>query len=267
MPSELRAYVPTQVSPILLKQYHSMAADYWLPLGQYRERLFHLMKAGRTREAEMLLASKGSMSMGTPDKDLLDIVLAISTEHERYRGRVLYAQADVARRTGANELALRKARELCSSSSDKDRHDGLIIEALVLREKDDPDGSVARLRQAAELVEGSDIELQCELSETLIRARRYAEARQLLEGLLAQGDGDGEQLERIFFQLGSVSLGAGDAEGAVRFFSKSRGAARNKENGELYLRLSDAYGLMGMTAKAEEYAVRAKKVRTPNVSM
>ncbi len=267
MPPELRTYVPTQVSPVLLKQYHSMAADYWLPLGQYRERLYHLMKAGREREAEMLLASKGAVSMGTPDRDLLDIVLAVSTEHERYRGRVLYAQAEVARRTGTHELALKKARELCSSQSDKDRHDGLIVEALVLREKGDHDCSVARLRQAAELAEGSDIELQCELSETLIRAGHHAEARELLERLLAQGGGDGEQLERIFFQLGSVSLCCGDAEGAVRFFSKSRGAARNKENGELYLRLSDAYGLMGMTEKAEEYAVRAKKVRTPNVSM
>ena len=51
----------------------------------------------------------------------------------------------------------------------------------------------------------------------------------------------------------------------MRFFSKSRGAAREKENGELYLRLSDAYGLMGMTEKAEEYAVRAKKLHAPRV--
>ncbi|NLT37320.1 MAG: tetratricopeptide repeat protein [Methanomassiliicoccus sp.] len=267
MPGELRAYVPTQVSPVLLRQYHSMAADYWLPLGQYRERLYHLMKAGRKREAEMLLASKGAASMGMPDRDLLDIVMAVSTDHERYRGRVLYAQAEVARRTGNHELALVKAKELCSSSSDKERHDGMIIEALVLREKGDHDGSVGLLKRAAEMVDSNEIELQCELSDTLIRAGRHTEAKELLERLLTQGGGDGEQLERIFFQLGTVSLCCGDAEGAVRCFSKSRGAARNKENGELYLRLSDAYGLMGMTEKAEEYAVRAKKVHTPNVSM
>jgi len=259
--------VPTQVSPVLLRQYHSMAADYWLPLGQYRERLYHLMKAGRKREAEMLLASKGAASMGMPDRDLLDIVMAVSTDHERYRGRVLYAQAEVARRTGNHELALVKAKELCSSSSDKERHDGMIIEALVLREKGDHDGSVGLLKRAAEMVDSNEIELQCELSDTLIRAGRHTEAKELLERLLTQGGGDGEQLERIFFQLGTVSLCCGDAEGAVRCFSKSRGAARNKENGELYLRLSDAYGLMGMTEKAEEYAVRAKKVHTPNVSM
>ncbi len=267
MPPELCVYVPTQVAPALLRQYHSLAADYWLPLGMYRERLYHLMRAGRSREAEMLLASKGVAAMGPADKDLLDIVQAVRPEHERYRGRVLYAQAEVARRSGSLELALRKAQELCSSPSNKDRHDGLMVEALVLRSKGDHEASAARLRKAAELAEGNDIEVQCELAETFIQAGRMSEARELLEHLLAQGGGDGEQLERVFFQLGSVSLGSGDAEAAVRYFSKSRGAARNKENGELYLRLSDAYGLMGMREKAEEYAVRAKKVRAPNVSM
>jgi tetratricopeptide (TPR) repeat protein len=96
---------------------------------------------------------------------------------------------------------------------------------------------------------------------------RLAEAKETLDHLFSQGAKDGEELERIFFQLGTVSLRSGDGPSAVRFFSKSRGAAREKENGELYLRLSDAYGLMGMADKAEEYAVRAKKLRSPRVVM
>jgi hypothetical protein len=36
---------------------------------------------------------------------------------------------------------------------------------------------------------------------------------------------------------------------------------------ECQLRLSDAYEMMGMQEKAEEYAVRAKKVQMPRVSM
>jgi tetratricopeptide (TPR) repeat protein len=108
--------------------------------------------------------------------------------------------------------------------------------------------------------------VRCEVAETLILASRYPEAREVLDHLMVQG-ADGEQLERIFYQLGTVSLRTGDGAGAVRFFSKSRGAAREKENGELYLRLADAYGLMGMRDKAEEYAVRAKKVSAPRISM
>lgn len=266
MPPELCNYVPTQIAPALLRQYHSMAADHWLSRGLYRERLYHLMKAGRSREAEMLLAIKGAEALGRPDKDLLDTVLSVVPEQARYRGRILLAQGEVAWRTGAYDVAMEKARELCSSASDKERHDGLMIEAKVLRSKGDHEGAVGRIRQAEDIMEGGP-SLRCELAETLIQACRYREAREVLERTLAQGEGDGEQLERVFYQLGKVCLACGDGEGAVRFLSKSQGAARQKENGELYLRLSDAYGLMGMREKAEEYAVRAKRVRTPNVSM
>ena len=89
----------------------------------------------------------------------------------------------------------------------------------------------------------------------------------MLGRLIAFTTKDGEALERVFYQLGTIALRSGDGSGAVRFFSKSRGAAREKDNGDLYLRLSDAYGLMGMTDKAEEYAVRAKRLHGPRVVM
>jgi tetratricopeptide (TPR) repeat protein len=263
MPSELCNYVPAQIAPALLRQYHSLAADHWLSMGRYRERLYHLVKAGRSREAEMLLASKGWGCMGAPDKDLLDIVMAVTPYNGRYRGRVLVAQAEVAWRTGAYDLALSKAKEISGSASGKERRDGLMVEAAVLRSRGDHDGAISKLRMAGELTEGNDVGLQCELAETLIQGGRCREAREVLERALVQGGEDGEQLERVFFQLGTVCVGCGDGEGAVRYFSKSRGAAKQKENVELYLRLSDAYGLMGMKDKAEEYAVRANRVRAP----
>jgi tetratricopeptide (TPR) repeat protein len=265
IPPELRVFVPGKVSPELLRQYHSRAADHWLSVGNYRERLHHLVRAGRHREAEMLLASKGLQAMGPADRDLLSIVIAVTASTERYRGRITYAQAEGARRAGDPDLAFLKARELQAMPGARERSEGLIVEALVLRARGDLDGSMDLLGQASELSRG-DVGVQCETAETLIQADRLAEAREVLDRLVIQGNGDGEQLERIFYQLGTVSLRTGDGAGAVRFFSKSRGAAREKENGELYLRLSDAYGLMGMREKADEYAVRAKKVSPPRVT-
>ncbi len=267
MPPDLRAYVPGQVAPELLRQYHSQAADYWLDQGNYRERLHHLLRANRSREAEMLLASKGPRSLGLPDRDLLEMVCSVAATTERYRGRVLHAQAEIARLAGSDEIALKKARELCSSSSPRDRFDGLMVEALVLRSRSDMDGSMQRLQAARELSAAPNVDLECETAETLIQAGRLQEAREVLDRLIAQGAKDGEALERVFYQLGTIALRSGDGSGAVRFYSKSRGAAREKENGELYLRLADAYGLMGMTDKAEEYAVRAKRLHAPRVTM
>ncbi|MBI0583073.1 MAG: hypothetical protein ISF22_02470 [Methanomassiliicoccus sp.] len=265
MPPDLRRYVPEQVAPGLLRECHSHAADHWLSNGNYRERLYHLLRSGRLREAEMLLASKGMQSLGAPDRDLLDIVMSVPCS-ERYRGRVLQAQAETALRVGDLDLAAARATELLAMPGPRERFDGLMVEALVLRARGDHEGSLSCLHRAGEL-SGPDVRLQCETAETFIMAGRYAEARDALDRLISHGAGDGEHLERIFYQLGTVSLRTGDGAGAVRFFSKSRGAARNKENGELYLCLSDAYGLMGMQEKAEEYAVRAKKVQGPRVSM
>jgi thioredoxin-like negative regulator of GroEL len=267
MPPDLRTYVPGQVAPELLRQYHSLAADHWLDQGDYRERLYHLLKANRSREAEMLLASKGPLHLGPPDRDLLDIVCLVSAATERYRGRVLHAQAEIARRAGDDQVALQKAGELSLSSSPRDRFEGLMVEALVRRSKGDMDGSLQRLQAARELTVAMDGDLECETAETLIQAGRLPEAKEVLDRLISQGAKDGEVLERVFYQLGTIALRSGDGSGAVRFYSKSRGAAREKENGELYLRLADAYGLMGMAEKAEEYAVRAKRLHVPRTRM
>ena len=267
MPPDLRTYVPGQVAPELLRQYHSMAADYWLDHGDYRERLFHLLRAGRSKEAEMLLASKGPAALGAPDRDLRDIVASVPVTNERYRGRVLYAQAEVARGAGDLDAALLRAGELRSLPSDRDRFEGMVVEGLVLRAKGDHARSLQCLVGARPLADGGSVNLECEIAETMVQAGKLAEANEVLDRLITQGAKDGEELERIFYLLGIVKLRSGDGSNAVRYFSKSRGAARDKENGELYLRLADAYGMMGMADKAEEYAVRAKKLRSPRTSM
>jgi tetratricopeptide (TPR) repeat protein len=267
MPSDLRTYIPSQVDPELLRQYHSQAADHWLSVGEYRERLHHLLKAGRLWEAEAMVASRGIASLGTADRELLEMLMSLDNATERYRGRLVHAQAEVARRAGDLDLAIRKAVELRSSADPADRLNGLIVEALVRRGRGDADGSLSLLLAASENTRGEDVRIECEIAESLIQSGRYQEARGTLDRIIALGKADGDQLERIFFLLGTVSLRTGDGASAVRFFSKCRGTARNKEDCELYLRLSDAYGLMGLTDKADEYAVRAKKVQMPRVTM
>jgi len=260
LPAELRAYVPTALPPELLKQYHSFAADYWLGEGDYRERLYHLMGAGRSREAEMMIASKAPLLLAQADRDLLEVISAV-VPSERYRGRVLAAQARTALHAGELDLALAKARELQASPVPAERMEGIVVEGLVERGRGDHARAYALLTRARDEAPEPDLRLECDIAETLLQAGRLAEAQGALENLLASGVREGDQLERVFYLLGMVHLRSGRGQEAVRAFSKSRGAARDKENGEIYLRLSDAYGLMGMEEKAVEYAQRAKRVR------
>ncbi len=150
----------------------------------------------------MLLASKGPHSLGPADRDLLDIVCSVTATAERYRGQILHAQAEIARRAGSSEIALGKARELCSLPSPQDRFNGLMVEALVLRSKGDLDGAMQRLRAARELSRGPNGNLECETAETLIQAGRLGEAKEVLDRLIFQGAKDGDELERIFFPVG-----------------------------------------------------------------
>jgi tetratricopeptide (TPR) repeat protein len=267
MPPSLRLYVPDQTPSEQLRRNHSAAADYWLVHGDYRERLYHLIKAGRKMEAEMLLASKNVAALGVPDEDLFSIVISVPATNERYRGRILLAQAEVAWRSGNLAVATQKASELKASAQQQDRCNGLMIEGLILRSQGQMDRSLERLSEAKMLSGSATVVLECEMAETLIQAGRYSEAKTMLNSLISSDAKDGEDLERIFFQLGVVSLHTDDPSGAIRYFSKSRGAARNKENGALYLHLSDAYGKIGMVDKAEEYAVRAKRMHPQLVKM
>ena len=132
-----------------------------------------------------------------------------------------------------------------------------------MREKGELDRAYALLYRARDELPETSVRLECEIAETLMRAERLPEARGVLENLLTGDVREADLLERVFYLLGMAYLRSGMAQEAVRSFSKSRGAARDKENGEIYLRLSDAYSLMGMEEKAVEYAQRAKRTRLP----
>jgi tetratricopeptide (TPR) repeat protein len=202
--------------------------------------------------------------LSSADRDLFQLVSAVQCGSERYRGRVHYVQAEAARMVGEYDHCLALTKEMIASLSSTEVFDGLMVEGLVHRDQGHNDESYTTLVKARDhLSEENSIRLECEIAETLIVLERFVEARQVLERLIAKGVEDGDQLERVFFQLGTVALSTSNGAEAIRFFSKSRGAAKEKENGELYLCLADAYCLVGMQDKAAEYALRAKKVRPP----
>ncbi len=262
LPEPLKEYGPTVVDEEQMRRYHSFAADYWLREGDYRERLYHLVGAERSKEAEMLLSSKANLLLSNADHDLHTIFSSV-VPSERYRGRVLFAQARAALHAGELDDALDKARELQLSTVPEEKINGITMEGLVMREKGHLDRAYALLERARDDLPEASVRLECEIAETLMRADRLSEARGVLENLLTSEVREADQLERVFYLLGMAYLRSGMAQEAVRSFSKSRGAARDKENGRIYLGLSDAYSLMGMDEKAVEYAQRAKRTGKP----
>ncbi len=258
IPAELRSSIPPLISAPVLKQFHSFAADYWLREGDYRERLYHLIKANRTKEAEMLIASRGKSLLSKTDNDLFSLLSGVEAS-ERYRGRVRAVQAEAARRMQNWAKALLLTEEMKASTDPKERNQGLIVEAKVLSDQGKHQDAYQLLLEAREMSSENDPALDCEIADTLIKSGRYTEAKILLEPLLSGKGGDGENLERIFFQLGTVALRTGQGEEAIKLLSKSRGASKNKDSTVLLKALSEAYALNGMSDKSAEYSSKLRK--------
>jgi len=260
LPQEIRSTIPLLISPQSIRHYHSFAADYWLGEGNYRERLYHLIQAKRTKEAEMLLGSKGSLLLESADDDLFQIVSSMRPTSPRYAPRIRTIQAEVAMRTKQYPRCKEILREMLLSDDQLERFEGMFISGLMAARQGDYRSALENLTRARETVpDDKRTRLETEIASALVASSRFDDARQMLEPLLSGGERDGENLERIFFLLGTVALRTGKAEESVRLFSKSRGAAKGKDSYEICSALSQAYAALGMLEKSREYSGKAMK--------
>ena len=260
IPESLKVSIPSLAARSELKQYHSFAADYWLKEGNQRERLYHLVHAGRLKEAEMMVASKGEELLTCPDKDLCDLVSVISTPSEKYAARVYSVQGEAARGSLQFDLALASADKLMRMTIEVDKRSGTSLKARTLMDKGDLEASIPFYLEARSMAAPIDILLECDYAEALARLRRFEEAHQCLEKLMANGlkGMDPEGLELVYFQLGSVLLLSGNGNEAIRYLSKAMGLARPGDKSRIYRCMSDAYTAVGMAEKSAEYAKKAK---------
>ncbi|HEY3419312.1 MAG TPA: tetratricopeptide repeat protein [Methanomassiliicoccales archaeon] len=260
IPEALRNSIPGLASRPELRQYHSFAADYWLKEGNNRERLYHLVHSGRVKEAEMMVASKGPELLANPDKDLYDLLSAITAPAERYASRVYFAQGEAARGSLQFDKALASADRLMSMTNEADRRVGMCLKARTLMDRGDLEESIASYLSARSIAPLTDTQLECDYAEALTRLRRFEEARQCLEKMMASGlkGMDPESLELVYYQLGSVLFRSGNGHEAIRYLSKALGLARPGDKSRIYRCMSEAYLSIGMEEKSVEYGKKAR---------
>ncbi len=260
IPETLRTSIPVLAQNSELRQYHSFAADYWLKEGNNRERLYHLVHSGRVKEAEMMVASKGPELLTSPDKDLYDLVSVITAPAERYASRVYSAQGEAARGSMQFDKALASANKLMGMTEEADRRAGVCLKARTLMDRGDLEESIAAYLAARSMTPLTDPKLECDYSEALTRLRRFEEARQCLDKIVANGlkGMDPENLEMVYFQLGSVLNRSGNGHEAIRYLSKALGLARPGDKSRIYRCMSEAYQSIGMADKSAEYVKKAK---------
>jgi len=258
MPVPLRKEVLALIPAKEVRKWQSFAADYWLKEGEYRERLYHLLEAGREKEAEMLLASKGSLLLRDSDKDLLEIVSRIESPSDRYAAKVRQAQAETARIAGDHEYCFRMCAEMVSSQDRRERFEGLMIKGKALKDEGGLEEALDSLLSARSIgLHLDDAGLECEIAEVLLLSGHQEQTIDILDTLLRRERAkDPELIERAYYLIGMAHLKQGSASEALRYLSKSLAITKAADKKPWYRALADAYTQVGMEGKAKEFAAK-----------
>jgi tetratricopeptide (TPR) repeat protein len=259
LPKEIKDNLPSLIDPAQLSDYHSQAADYWLKEGDRRERLYHLIRAGRGKEAEMLVAGHGSQMTLTADRDLFELVSAVPCQANRYGPKVRDVLGTVARSVGEHSVALKVADEQIASGPLDERLKGIKLKGSVLADIERYDEAHDVLVSGRDSVTGVDIDLECAIAEVLIAQGKAVDAKGLINPLI--GDRlcthDLNDLEQLYLEMGRALLANNESHEAIKFFSKAVGLARPGDKRRIFESMSIAYLSLGMEEKGKEYALKA----------
>jgi len=253
LPRELREQVLTIMDDSSRRECHSLAADYWLGEGDHRERLHHLLMAGRDREAHMLISSRGNELLKIADEDLFTSCEKLGEPPERYRSRVYRFLGELCLRTGHEEECVDIVESL-KGFGEEDRLFAMMIEGRLLIQMNDAEGALDVLERARAQANGRDITLEYETSRAMVECGRYDEALDLLQEILPEAarSGEGGKIADIQYLLGVAHLRLGENTDAIKYLSKGMGASREKDLSRWYSSMSEAYRALGMKDKADE---------------
>ncbi len=267
IPSELRRSVLKLVPPEDLRTYHSLAADYWLNLNDYGERLYHLVHAGRSIEAEILIANKEESVLSSMDQELLDVLLIIRSPSEHYRCKVRKVQAEACLMLGDLDNCYRICSEMESSTDASERMVGLMMRGKGLRKMDHLRESLDALLKAKAIgLKLDSATLECEIAHTLMLMGLNSESIGVLEKLAKQRSADPELIERIYYLLGRNYLQIKNGNEALHYLSKSLAITKEKDRKPWYQGMAEAYGLIGNPVKLREYDMKANPPKSWGVA-
>lgn len=259
IPPQLRKEVLSLLPPEELRAHHSAAADYWLSQGDYRERLFHLLEAGRSREAQMLIATKGPVLLKGADADLLDIVSRVESPTERYAARIRQVQAEAARVAKDYDYCFQACSEMEASQDRRERYEGLMVKGKALKDSEQLDRSLEAFAAAKSIgLHLDDAALGCEMAEAELLRGRPEDAIGIIDELMhKERIGDPEIIERSYLLIGQANLRMGRGDEALRYISKSLAITKSADKRPWYKGLAESYAMTGMEEKAKEYEAKA----------
>ena len=259
IPENIRSNVLQVLAEDDRREWNSFAADYWLQEGNYRERLHHLLEAGRGREACMLIRDRKEMLLQSSDDDLHGMLCGIQSIPDKFKADVHELQAKVALEVGDRLRAESLLQEM--AGRDLERHLALILQGEMHLNDGEFQEALESLQEAREHMTGIDVQMECMIAQSLCGVRRYKEGQDLLQTLLERNmeTGSAAGTDLIYYNMGLLLHRMGRSDDALRYLSKGIGMVGDGPKAKWYRLMAEVYGTLGMQSKAKECQLRAKE--------
>ncbi|MDR0778241.1 MAG: hypothetical protein LBE48_02220 [Methanomassiliicoccaceae archaeon] len=244
--------VISAASPEMIKEWHSAAADHWLDNNDAQERLYHLMNAGRVKDACRLVINDKETLLDNMNDDLWCILSKLDVP-EKYAVDVLPVMITVALDAGD----LRTAGSMISVITEKDRELGLLYSADLEMKRGDPSKALAIIRSIGRT---GRFDVNLRLAGALGRLGNDKEALDMLFSMkdTAVSSGTVDGLDRIYMQMADVSSASNDDDSSIAYLTKALGVTTDSRKKKIYGLLASSYSSAGMPVKAAECAARSR---------
>ena len=222
-----------------VKRLHSMAADLWLSsrCPDRQERLYHLIRAGRNRDACRSLIKEKDRFMDSLNDDLYDILGSLTDIPEKYLADILPLKIMSSIEFGDMDGAASYLDLLSSVDADA----GTLFSARIELNKGNAGTAVRMLERMSDSI-----------SKTLLTAEaftllgRLKEAKDILD--LAREEmmlsGDLRHLSELYLLSSTVSIRMGRPEDALMILNKAKSSAGPFDLRRIYHKLSEVYEAM-----------------------
>jgi len=254
--ASLRDFVYSSMTKDERAKWHSVAADHYLKSDNPQERLFHLIRANRVLEAEMMMSRMNEELLADGNvQRLWETLSFFEASKPKYLHSVMLLKARTASLVGEYDAAWSLLERLS-----REGESGLMAEALV--EMGKVKSKKGDLKRASELLSKA-LEQAKELPGIRAKALRglgvvesklgnYPKAQELLEksAMDAMTVMDSKGMLLSHMELGNVFIGRGMYEDAIEHFSKCAAGFGPVDLTNVYVNMGIACAFLGRSDEA-----------------
>lgn len=263
--ASLRDFVYSSMTKEERAKWHSAAADYYLKADDAQERLFHLIRANRTLEAEMMMSRLSDDLLG--DGNVLRLWETISffePTKPKYAQAVTLAKARTASLVGEYDSAWALLEKVANDGEPRHKAEALVEMGKIRSKKGDLKGASRLFSDALEQAKdlpGVRAKALRGLGVVESKLGNYTKAQELLERSArdAMSVMDSKGMLKAHMELGNVFIGRGMYEQAIDHFSKCAAGFGPVDLTNVYVNMGIASASLGRTNEARlhlENAVR-----------